>query len=403
MTPERFDFLLQRYKTGSLTQTEWDELREALTTGDFDERMSLDFAALLHEAKTHPAWSKQMESELWDKVQSKIQGETAAPEIPVIPIQRRRTGRIWWAAASVIILLGISTYVYLKPVTAKQSFPVAKVQDPNFKNDVLPGVNKAVLTLAGGKTIVLDSAATGLLAQQGSSQIQNQNGELKYTSAASSDTANNLNSEIIYNTLTTNRGQQFPLTLSDGTKVWLNASSSIRYPVAFNSGERTVEITGEAYFEVIHDSKHPFHVKVNGMDVEDLGTHFNINAYPNEKNIATTLLEGSVSINNKQVLKPGQQAQYENAGNIRIVNDADAEGAIAWKNGQFHFAKVDITSIMRQIERWYDLQIIYEGEKTTDKFTGDIPRTATLTELLSILQMARVHFKLEGNKLTVMP
>jgi len=412
MSPERFDYLLRQFKADALTREQWDELRAALSSGEFEGRMSEDFRGMLGSGKLHPSWSEATADTLW----SRIREQANLPKIPESPVvEFRKSGRrIWWAAAAAVtLLIGASTYFYLRPAAEKQSFPIAKIQNPAFKNDVLPGTNKAVLTLAGGKTIVLDSAATGLLAQQGTAQIQNQNGELRYITAKANSgspaSGNTTDAKIIYNSLTTARGQQFPLTLSDGTRVWLNASSSIRYPVAFNAGDRTVEITGEAYFEVVHDAAHPFHVKVNGMDVEDIGTHFNINAYQNEVAIKTTLLEGAISINNKQILKPGQQAQIENANQstnnaeIRVVNDADAEGAIAWKNGQFHFTKVDITTIMRQIERWYDLEIIYSGEKTSDKFTGDIPRTATLTELLSILQMARVHFKLEGNKLTVMP
>jgi transmembrane sensor len=391
MTSGRFDFLLRQYIANALTETEWEEFAEAISEGGFDERMSLDFMSSLHEGKTHPEWSKPIESSMWKRIQERARiSDTSV-------IQIHKSGkRFWLAAASVILLLYAGSHFYFRPEAQKPIYPVAKIPDPNFKNDVLPGTNKAVLTLADGKTIILDSTTMGLLAEQGGSQVKNQNGGLEYI--------RNVNSSgTVFNTLITNRGQQFPLTLSDGTRVWLNASSSIHYPVAFNSGDRSVEMTGEAYFEVKYSPAHPFHVKVQAMEVQDLGTHFNINAYANEGSMKTTLLEGSVSINGNNIMKPGQEAVFENANDIRIINSPDAEGAIAWKNGQFHFTKADITTVMRQIERWYDLKVVYKGSKTTDKFMGDIPRTATLTELLSILQMAKVHFKLEGNTLTVLP
>lgn len=386
MTPERFHFLLHRFRLGRLTTEEREEFFEAIASGKFRSEMEEDFSELLKDEQVHAAWSPELESQTWHHINAEMMVQA--------PVRKLSW---WWAAASVFLLIGIGGYFYFRPGGATQILPAARVENPAFKNDVLPGTNKAMLTLSNGKAIVLDSANNGLLAQQGMASVQNANGSLLYqaVTAAESNT-------LIYNSLTTAKGQQYPLTLSDGTKVWLNAGSSIRFPVIFAAGERKVEITGEAYFEVTHNASRPFHVMANGQDITDLGTRFNVNAYTNEGPMRITLLEGAVAINNK-ILKPGQQAETRAPGETKIIDHADLEGAVAWKNGQFHFRKTDISTLMRQLERWYDIQIIYEGPVSAERFTGDIPRYATLTEMLSILEMTNhVHFKLEGKKLTIL-
>jgi ferric-dicitrate binding protein FerR (iron transport regulator) len=213
----------------------------------------------------------------------------------------------------------------------------------------------------------------------------------------------NTATEVVYNTLSTVRGQEspYPLVLSDGTKVWLNAESSITYPIAFNGKERSVKITGEAYFEVVHNTVQPFKVEVKGQTIEDIGTAFNINAYDDEPNMKTTLISGSVKINSSTVLHPGQQA-IQSGPAIR-VKDVDTEGAIAWKNGYFLFDYESLESIMRRISRWYNVDVAYEpGQQITTGFLGSMTRYTNVSEVLNALEAAgKVKFKIEGRKITV--
>lgn len=309
--------------------------------------------------------------------------------------------RYWVVAAAAIVIIVTGGYLWYNQ---KAPAPVA-VQDQQktpVPTDVAPGTYKARLTLADGSTIVLDSAAVGKLAQQGNTEVVNKDDGLAYSKGTATA------AEAIYNTLTTAKGEIYNLQLSDGSKVWLNSASSIRYPVTFNSEERRVEITGEAYFEVAHlGNNKPFKVMANGMEVKVLGTHFNINAYTDEKTIKTTLLEGSVAVtpsgSTKQVLlKPGQQAAV--SGNIaELIEHADTEQAIAWKNGFFQFNEADLKTVMREIGRWYDVEIVYEGKVPQPVFAGKLSRNANASEVLKVLEQNQVHFRIEGKKIIVTP
>jgi transmembrane sensor len=311
------------------------------------------------------------------------------------------------AAAIVVLALGVAGYWFInrnaKNEVAKNDQPVKPTAA-----DILPGSNKAVLTLADGTVITLDSAANGQLAQQGNSQvIKSKSGELVYVKTAQHSAA-----PLTYNMLVIPRGGQYQLTLPDGSKVWLNAASSIRYPVAFTGNDRRVELTGEAYFEVAKDARKPFHVVTPTQDVEVLGTHFNVNAYSNEPAVKTTLLEGSVKVVKREtanvkessiVLKPGQQAALEPHSPLAINHSPDMEQTMAWKNGFILFNKADIKSIMRQVERWYNVDVVYEGDIPQRTFTGGIERSARLSELLRLLEVSKVKFRIEDKKLIVTP
>ncbi|HJU45510.1 MAG TPA: FecR domain-containing protein [Chitinophagaceae bacterium] len=278
--------------------------------------------------------------------------------------------RAWFRYAAAIILLAgatIAIVVSSDRRSAKSGTDLSK----RFKNDVAPGGNKATLTLADGRTIVLDSTQNGTIATQGgSSIIKLSNGQIRYDLKGLSQ------GSVSWNTLSTPRGGTYQITLPDGSKVWLNAESSITYPVAFTGNERRVELVdGEAYFEVAKDSKRPFIVSVDdNMEVEVLGTHFNVNAYEDEEVIKTTLVEGKVKVNksNKSneslLLIPGQQAKVniENE-TITVINDVDTEEAIAWKEGLFYFEDDDIKTVMRQLARWYDVEVEYEGKVPDSK------------------------------------
>lgn len=319
-------------------------------------------------------------------------------EPSVRPVSRMASFRPWrWAtAAAVVAGLVIGGY-YLYPT--KKHTDISQTQRLPLKNDVAPGGNKAILMLASGQKIILDSAHTGTLARQGNTIIsKTDSGKLAYT------ITNEKPTEVAYNVLTTPRGGQYQLALPDGSKVWLNAASSIRYPTAFIGKERTVEITGEAYLEVAKDKAKPFHVTVSGMEVDVLGTGFNINAYTDEPVIRTTLLEGAVKVtagNSSKQLEPGQQAQVGNG--IALVRNVDLDQVTAWKNGLFQFNRVDIQTVMRQLARWYDVDIVYEEPVTKDRFGGKLPRDVNVSEVLRILQQAQVHFRIEGKTIVVLP
>jgi ferric-dicitrate binding protein FerR (iron transport regulator) len=299
------------------------------------------------------------------------------------------------AAASVILILSIGVFILLNK---KQSLPItAQTQ----VHDIAPGSNKAVLTLGNGQQIVLNRTRNGQLAVQGQVSINKTNeGEIVYNAPS------NNNEAPVYNTVTTPRGGQYHLILADGTEVWLNAASSIKYPSAFTANSRNVEITGEAYFEVSHNKAKPFRVTSNGQMVQVLGTHFNINAYNDEPSIKTTLIEGSVRVSmNKQMamLKPGQQSAVTNSGaSISVTDHADTEQILAWKNGEFNFNEADVKTVMRQIGRWYDVEVEYAGNNIPGgHITGTFSRNLNASKALKLLEFTGVNFKIEGRKIIV--
>ncbi len=318
-----------------------------------------------------------------------------------------RKGQIYVAAASVIGIIAVLFFYLVQTNKAKN----ATVVPPAISKttDVMPGQYRAKLTLDDGTTIVLDTARNGKLVQQGATSVVNENGRLVYYNGGETK-------KVLYNTLSTAKAEMYATVLSDGTKVWLNAQSSIHYPVMFGGDERRVEVTGEAYFEVAPSTamlsngkmgKRKFIVEVNGMEVEVLGTHFNINSYAEEEAIKTTLLEGKVKVhsagsNSEAVLQPGDQAVLLRAKNenISVVKDVDVSAEIAWRFGYFNFSNADLKTVMRQLERWYDVQVVYEGT-VDNEFTGKIPRELSLLQVLSVLEKQNVHFKVMGKKIIV--
>lgn len=302
------------------------------------------------------------------------------------------------AAAALFIGLSATLYYSLRtPIDINQV--VAKV------HDIAPGINKAYLTLADGKRIVLNDAANGRLASQAGIQItKTGDGELMYEMRSKSP----ISLTPLLNTISTPKGGQYQIRLPDGTKVWLNAASTLKFPATFaNMRIRNVELSGEAYFEVAKDKTHPFIVATSKQKVEVLGTHFNLNGYDDEPGTKTTLLEGSVRVvslnmSKAEILKPGQQSVLSANQQIKI-QEVDMNGAIAWKNGYFKFEGEPIQSIMRKISRWYNVEVVYEGPVSTDKFKGTISRYQNISEVLDMLTLTKlVKFKLEGRRVTVM-
>lgn len=302
------------------------------------------------------------------------------------------------AAASIIGLLFLGAYVGLNK-GKKNDIAATEAKRKSNNKDILPGRDKAVLTLADGSTINLDDAHNGVLTKQGQTKVLKVNGKLAYNSTESGI------KEVLYNTLSTPRGGQYQIELPDGSKVWLNAASSLRFPTVFTGKERRVAITGEAYFEVTKNKDMPFIVSVNDAEVEVLGTHFNVMAYNDEDVVKTTLLEGAVKFtegNNKSVLHPGQQSLLAKNGQLKVISGVNVDEVMAWKNGTFHFEGADIGTVTRQLSRWYDVDIIYK-QKIDDLFYAEIPRNTKLSDALKALELTgKVRFKMEGKKIIVM-
>ena len=310
------------------------------------------------------------------------------------------------AAAAAIILISLGTYFYFKP--ARPETTTAKTEKPATIHDATPGSNKPILILSGGQQIVLDSNQNKTIATLANTKIvQSNNSDIAYERTnADGPTTKNPVAVPEYNTLNNPRGSNVTtITLSDGTKVWLNAGSSLTYPVTFTDKERSVEITGEAYFEVTKNPHAPFTVKKHNSDtrITVLGTHFNVNTYDDEAENKITLLEGSIKLstaNNNQILKPGQQASVKN-NNIKLESSVDLNATMAWKNGQFVLKGTDLATLLRQIGRWYDVNIEYRNKIPAKKFGGSISRNVNLSTVMEALQENGVNCSLNNKILTV--
>ena len=339
---------------------------------------------------------------VFGKIKSVIASDSKAKYAFVIPFYRRSWFRAG-AAAAILFLISMTAFYFF---SHKKEKAVAKNGIKIPAKDIPPGTNNAMLTLADGTTIMLDSAANGTLAQQGNTKVLKINGEITYNKTGK-ETAN---AKPVYNTITTANGNEYQLILADGSKVWLNAASSIRFPAFFTGNERKVEITGEAYFEVAHDALKPFRVDFKDKEgryseIEVLGTHFNVNDYSDEENIKTTLLEGSVKIrrlNQQQMLSPGQQAVFA-SNTISLKKNVDVSQVVAWKDGFFVFNNMDLPTIMRQVARWYNVDVNFEGEFIGEGYSGKISRSVPLSKFLKVLELNGLHVRTEGRKITVMP
>jgi ferric-dicitrate binding protein FerR (iron transport regulator) len=327
-------------------------------------------------------------------------------EPPVIEMYPRR--KKWLriaAAAAIIFVAGAGTYFLIR--TPKTEIAKTENTKPAGKQDVAPGGNKAVLTLANGNTIILDNAANGTLASEGNAKVvKTSNGQLVYNAQAGETSA-----AITFNTLSTPRGGQYQLSLPDGSKVWLNSASSITFPTAFTGDERKVSITGEAYFEIVpvplrSGKKMPFKVEKSNVTVEVLGTHFNVNAYDDEDAMKTTLLEGSVKVSKDAasvILKPGEQTSVSHKSQPSQPIPVQTDEVMAWKNGLFHFENADIKTVMRQLSRWYDIEVEYKGDFKNDTLVMEVPRNTNLSDVLKVIEStAGLKLKIEGKKVTVL-
>jgi ferric-dicitrate binding protein FerR (iron transport regulator) len=387
---QRVAYLLGGFLRHSLTEAELDELDAWIVESDDNQ--------LLFEELTDPknieAGIKRLKGIDAEKALQRIKTQMKRPEVPLLA---RRHRHLWTYGIAASILLLATVFFYNRPSKENKPGIIAETG-----SDLKPGSNKAILTLADGTIIDLDKQKNGLVKNENGVQVNKvDDGQLTYI------TSNGPADGMRYNTLTTPIGGQYKVTLPDKTVAWLNAASSLKYPVAFTGNERNVELSGEGYFEVTKNEKQPFKVLLkNGAEVQVLGTHFNINAYDDEPAIRTTLLEGSVSVtsdNTTVQLQPGQQAILKTDGTLLAQKNASTEEAVAWKEGKFVFKNAPIESIMRQVARWYDVDVQYEG-KLNYHFNATIERDTPVSRLFKLLELTgNVNFIITGNKIIVRP
>ena len=390
-----FEQLWERFLSGSLTGEEAIELQRLLRTGD--RQVPDAILQLLQDKSIDQLAPMEKEEVLLQRILEA--GRNHKPAVI------RAFGKPYrWAAAVAAALILLAGIIYYKGPGKKETPAVTSTHEL-IAHDLAPGHNGAILTLDNGQQVVLDSAGNGVVASQNGTQVLLDNGQLAYNADGAF--------QVAYNTVTTPRGRQFHVRLPDSSSVWLNANSQLKYPTAFTGGERKVELTGEAYFEVSHRLKkdgrrEPFIVQINATtNVEVLGTHFNINAYSDEATINTTLLEGAVRMNaSKQgvTIAPGEQARVGSNGVMNVMKGIDTDQTIAWIKGIFDFQRADIRSVMRQLSRWYDMEVVYEGPVPPREFDGKIGRDLRLSQVLKGMKNMGLHFRLEeGRRLIVMP
>lgn len=385
----RIQYLFNRYYAGAATPAEEEEFLAYVRTGAHD-------AEVEELMKAH--WLQNGEEPmLFEKTKSESILASILSQPNRQPAGRLRTLWVRYAAAAAMLILAAGLWLQWD----KREKDTAGVAAPQQVSDISPGGDKALLTLADGAAIELDKVGSGLVARQGNTEItKKEDGMLVYNNrAAPNEKVSGLNK------VSTPRGGQYKVLLPDGSKVWLNASSSIRFPSVFPASERLVEITGEAYFEVTKDQKRPFTVRFNGSAVQVLGTSFNIMAYPEEGASRTTLVEGAVSIRNADQqarLRPGQQAAVLPGGRIQTIFKP-VEEAVAWKDGMFYFKNAGVQDVMRQLSRWYDVEVTYHGKVPVRQFTGRVSRDVNLSGVIGMLRYAGVNCSLRDSSIVVEP
>jgi ferric-dicitrate binding protein FerR (iron transport regulator) len=376
MDRSRIATLVEKYIDGTASPQEETELREWYRDANEGD---IEWPATGHEGRD------QLRSRIFGEIRSRTGGKT----------QKIRYWPRIAAAVAVLACLSLGGYFLFRGRSLAPASGVAASAIP-------PGTSGATLILSNGQAITMGRAAAGRIAIQGETALNKQNDSLLVYQGSQRGAP--VSRDIGYNTLETSRGHQFQVVLPDGTKVWLNAVSSLRYPTAFTGTSRTVELHGEAYFEVVHHAARPFRVVTRGQVVQDIGTHFNINAYDDDSIVRTTLLEGAARVmlssdNESRVLHPGEQALADRKIQVRKVDTLEAVG---WKNGQFIFRSTPLNQIMRQISRWYDVDIVYQSDLTGKSVWGSVSRYANVSEVLDMIELTGVaHFKTQGREIIV--
>ncbi len=434
MPDSKLTDLFKKYLEDSLTPEEFSQLYEKIRAGydpeDLDKLLETTFSNPAFSAPAADYDKKEVFTSLLTKIEEKERTELAQP--PVIPIYRRR--RMTGAAAALIFLLAGSSYWIFHQRNLSSPLVIEKKE---IRFDAPPGKSGAILTLANGQQVELDSTQNGALTQQGNARLLKQGGKLSYHTEGrtcrppENENAPSANSTVIYNSISTPRGRQFELVLSDGTHVSLNAASSIRFPTSFTGKERRVEVSGEAYFEVAKNMSMPFIVSLpspagtsplagqegstpplggrgvgGGGVVQVLGTHFNVSAYNDENNISATLLEGSIKFSSgtqEALLTPGEQGKIDRGTSVLSHKKVDVDEVIAWTKGRLAINNSDLSVLMRQISRWYDVDVVFQGNIPNVRIGGFLHRDVNLSTVLDFLAENGVHFRAEGKTITILP
>ena len=393
---------LKRYAEGDYKEAEHSQFMEWLRSAPIKEieKIAEEYRII---AETKPL-SEDLQARIIDQIETALNRREFPDISPRHPKNRMlvpgRRQKLAAAAAIALLIAGSITYW----LAAKRNFEnnsektvIAGIQDVRA-----PQVSKATITLGNGRVIYLDSVDNGVLTKQGNvAIIKTAEGDVSYKGAT--ETAGP--DSVTYNTLYNPRGSKVVnLTLADGTRVWLNSESSLRYPVSFAGKDRKVRITGEAYFEVAKNISKQFIVDADGVSTEVLGTHFNVNAYKDDGHTAVTLLQGVVRVafsGSSVIIKPGQQAVATD--DVHIIKNPDLESVMAWKNGEFIMKSADIHSIMRQVARWYDVEVVYEGGIPAARISGEVSRNLNLAQILQVLKYSGIQVKVDGRRVIVAP
>lgn len=371
MQKELFDILVDKYLNGQADETE--------------KKVLLEYINRMNNTNTREEYTEAEVEDITAAMYPHLMAEIAGEQAKVITIKHKWFLRV--SVAAVFLLIATGGHWLMN----HHRLPVPPSQIA--QKDIIPGTNKAILRLANGKQILLEESAIGKISE---TAIKTSDGKLVYQQKAVA---------VSFNTLVTPRGGQHYVRLADGTEVWLNAASSITFPTAFTGKTRVVTITGEVYFEVAKDKTRPFHVQYNDMDITVLGTHFNVMAYNDETSVKTTLLEGSLKVSRgyeEVLLQPGQQAELNNSELKKIAN-ASMEETMAWRNGIFLLNSADVSTVMRQVSRWYNVEVVYKGGIPEGHLVGDIPRTMPLSKILEGLRMSGISCEIQGRKIIVTP
>lgn len=394
MTKDRLLLLVTAYLENQIQSEDYQELVDYIHHHYQDKTLADAINQLSEELELAPDQevpsAEIYQAIIHDKRFNTHRKQAASPRVNL----QKTLWTVASVAACILLLLIVFRVEFKWPGKSERSTMLA--------SKIVPGSKKAVLTLADGKTIELDSFSSKALAMQGDARLQIDKGKLIYDLLATETKR----SAILQNTITTPAGGEYQAVLPDGTKVWLNATSSISFPVAFTGGERRVSITGEVYFEVAKNKEQPFFVEAKQVSVKVLGTHFNVSAYPDDQLVSTTLLEGSVLVakgDNTSLLKPGEQAKISDHAKAIEIGKIDTEEILAWKNGYFFFNHEPLESVMKKMSRWYDVEIVYKGDPNGKKFDGTISRMDNIQQMITALELTKTaHFAIEGRRVIVM-
>lgn len=402
MSREKLQELLSAYFNNTINPVDCAELLKFLDEADPEHILSA-IDVMPEHYKSGPIFNEIQSKAVFSRIlsdQRMVKNNIISPKKPTTILKLSRES--WFRYAAVLfVIISLGIFIFNQQNTHEKTISRASLKLTNQAIDS----TKATLTIAGKDVVLLNDTKGGVMTISGNTAVnRTKDGKLAYSTLGNENERRN---SIVYNTLSVPRGGEYQIVLQDGTKVWLNSASSLSFPSEFSGNERKVTLTGEAYFEVAKNKKMPFRVNANGTSVQVLGTHFNISAYKDDEIVKTTLLEGSVSVANKDkqvILKPNQQAIGGISNGSIIVKEANTEEVMAWKNGYFVFEDVDIRTIMKDLVRWYNIEVSYSGKTTSLKFGGTFSRSKDITELLNYLEtLGDVHFKKEGRRVIVMP